>query len=268
MRKIILFPSIIICTTVLLSNLNGAFPENTGAPGDLTCGRAPCHNIPVNVGTAQISIKVADSLLVYQPDSTYLVRVRITNQQTIRNGFEILALNENEQNVGQWILQDANKTQIKAGIGLPQRKYVTHKAAGNQQTEWFVKWKAPSNNAGSIIFYASVLASNNNGLNTGDKVYTTSTALTFSAVKVNEYNEINLFQVYPNPTSDWFLIQHKSQAPIDEVILYASNGNMVRRFENLTSQGDKLSASGLPAGVYYLKIATGNRFFYQKLMVE
>ena len=266
MRNTLLLFSCLAAAVLFMSNENGALPENTGAPGELTCGRAPCHNIPANTGTALISIRVADSIFEYRADSTYLVRVRITNPQTIKNGFQILALNANQQNVGQWILQEPAKTQLISGIGLSQRKYVTHKAAGNQQTEWLVKWKAPASNSGNITLYASVLSSNNNGANTGDHLYTTTTPLSFSTVSAHEPDYAALIRVFPNPASDRFGIENNSPLSIDEAVLLSADGRTVRTFPASTGWRD-LSVADLPRGLYFLKTSSQGRCFSQKLVV-
>lgn len=49
-----------------LSNASGTLPENTGAPDELTCGRAPCHNIPPTTGTGQAGIDVNGGLPAYR----------------------------------------------------------------------------------------------------------------------------------------------------------------------------------------------------------
>ena len=267
MRNTLLLFSFLAATVLFMANQDGALPENTGAPGELTCGRAPCHNIPANIGTAQINIKVADSIFQYQADSTYLVRIQITNPLSAKNGFEILALNAAEQNVGQWILQEPLKTQIKSGIGLPQRKYVTHKAAGNQQTEWFVKWKAPAVGSSDVTLYASVLSANNNNLNTGDQLYTTSTKLSFSTVSTQSLDYKAQIRVYPNPATEHFRILNNSPMTIVEATLYAQDGRLVRIF-SAPVEGSNFSVADLPRGVYILKLRGQDRSVFQKIIVE
>lgn len=63
----------------------------------------------------------------------------------------------------------------------------------------------------------------------------------------------------PNPTSDQVIIDAAS--PVQQVDCYTMQGQFIR---NLSSQGMCFSLSGLPAGVYWLRIAfaNGERGFY------
>lgn len=254
MQKIVLFAGGSLAALVLLANLNGALPENTAAPGELTCGRPVCHNIPANTGDAQITITFADSAATYQADSTYLVRVGIQNPQTIRNGFQIVALRANNQNAGAWILTDPDKTKIIPGIGLPSRRYVTHLAAGNAQTEWTMRWKAPANASGPVTFYASVLSANNNAQNTGDEVYTTQRTVELAAPSAA--GEPPAPEIRTNWTSDGVRVEAPAGTGPMSLFLYDSGGGLAATVQQCPDGACFLNAQHLPAGFYFLVVRT------------
>ncbi|MFN0212965.1 MAG: choice-of-anchor V domain-containing protein [Saprospiraceae bacterium] len=256
-----------------LSNLDGAFPENTGAPGELTCGRAPCHNVPSNAGNALMSIEYSGNGLKYSADSTYQLTVKISNQQTLRNGFEILALNASNQNTGSWVLIEPDKMKIIPGIGLPSRKYVTHKAAGNLQTEWKVAWKAPSSNVGTVTFYASVNATNDNGMITGDEVYTKNLAVAFSPLSVTTepgaFSNFGIVSVTASQPSQTLQIRYFLNL-VEEVRLEVFNvlgQKMSTVLAGKESEGEHqmiwngLTDNGLsvPSGVYVVRLMAGRK---------
>lgn len=265
---------------LLLSNLDGAFPENTGAPGELTCGRAPCHNVPVNAGNAQMSIAFSGNDLEYVADSTYELTVTIANQQTMRNGFEILALNGNNQNTGEWILLEPDKMKIIPGIGLPSRKYVTHMAAGNMQAEWKVAWKAPSADVGVVTFYAAVNATNNNGMLTGDEVYTKSLAVEFSPLSGTQETVQpggpGIVSVSPDRTNGTLMIRYflKSAADVRLEVFHISGQKVATVVAGKQPEGDHqvswnslaANGSGILPGVYVVRLVAGREIAARKFV--
>ncbi|HMQ47305.1 MAG TPA: T9SS type A sorting domain-containing protein [Saprospiraceae bacterium] len=254
MQRISILTILLFSCILFLSNLDGAFPENTGAPGELTCGRQPCHNVAVNVGQALLSIEYSEASMTYMADSTYTLSVKIENQPTIRNGFQILALDENNQNTGSWQLSDPERMKIISGIGLPNRKYVTHTAAGNQQTEWTLDWKAPANNSGTVTFYASVNATNDNGLNTGDEVYTGSLAVAFTEPNAVAQPTLPPFQVYPNPAHAVVWVDIPAHLGHISINILDLNGATSGRFEFASGGLEALPIDHLPAGIYWIKM--------------
>lgn len=263
-----MLPVFAICgSLVLLANLGGALPENTNAPGELTCGRAPCHNIPFNAGDAQISIAFNFGDSTYLADSTYTVAVKIQNPMTARNGFQIVALKQNNQNAGTWQLTAPDTMKIISGISFPNRKYVTHKAAGNLQTEWTMRWKAPAAGAGKITFYASVLSANNNGMNTGDEVYTTKTEVNF--VQASALGEAwgDEFRVYPVPATDGIWVEAPAWAEDLRLSLFNSDGIPETVGPDRVGNRFFVKTDGLAGGMYFLEIKSGQERAVKKVVV-
>jgi hypothetical protein len=268
MKKIAL-PIFAICLSILLlANLDGALPENTAAPSELTCGRVVCHNIPVNAGNAQMSITFNNGDSTYMADSVYSVKVKIEDPMTMRNGFQILALGQSNQNAGTWQLTEPAKMKVIPGISFPNRKYVTHQAAGNLQNEWIMNWKAPSVSVGKVTFYASVLSANNNGMNTGDEVYNTKIevqlAMPSAAGEVSESD----FKIYPAPATSGFWVEMLEGLEASRFSLYNSSGtNVVAQTESRVDR-HYIETSGLPGGVYLLVIESEKRRIIKKIVLQ
>lgn len=257
-------------TILWMSNESGAFPENTGAPGDLTCGRAPCHNVPNDVGTATIGITVDSIGTRYFADSTHKIKVKITNPTTLKNGFQILALDASNRVVGSWVLTDPTKTKIISGISFPNRRYVTHQAAGNMQTEWQVSWKAPPVSAGNVTFYASVLSANNDGTNQNDKVYTTKKEVTFSnPTATNELADVS-FQIFPNPITDKVSLtlnaqkNHQLNIQITDI---AGRLVFTEKWQVVIGNNAKiLELEALPDGIFMIQLIENQNILLKKII--
>lgn len=271
MKKIVLFPIALFSLLAWLGNLDGALPENTNAPNELTCGRQPCHNVPINVGNAEVKIEFANGDSVFFADSTYLLRVKIENPMTARNGFQILSLTAGNQNAGTWQLIEPNKMKIIPGIGLPNRKYVTHKAPGNQQNEWMVNWKAPATGTGKVVFYASVLSANDNGANTGDEVYSTNLEVEEGMPSsVPGAKPASLFKIYPSPAKSGVWVEFLAEMPADSFVfsLFDAAGVLLKSEKTDFRQRHFLDTEGLAAGIYFLKIETPGGKVTQRILIE
>jgi hypothetical protein len=267
-KNVVLLVPAICISVVFLANLDGALPENTAAPNELTCGRVVCHNIPVNAGDAQMSIIFNNGDSTYMTDSVYSVKVKIEDPTTIRNGFQILALGQFNQNAGTWQLTEPDKMKVIPGISFPNRKYVTHKAAGNLQNEWTMNWEAPSVSVGKVTFYASVLSANNNGMNTGDEVYNTKIEVQFStasaAIEVLE----GYFKIYPVPATSGFWVEMPEGLEACRFSLHNSSGtNVVAQAESRVER-HFIETNGLPGGVYLLVIETERQRVVKRIVVQ
>ncbi|GHT78723.1 hypothetical protein AGMMS50262_21650 [Bacteroidia bacterium] len=69
--------------------------------------------------------------------------------------------------------------------------------------------------------------------------------------------------LYPNPVSDYLYLQ--SATPIDNVEIYSLTGQLLKRE---TAVKEKIAVSTLPAGVYMVKVQTGNEVLSSKIVVK
>lgn len=167
--------------TTLFKKTAGSHPGSTGAPLDLTCAQSGCHTdaqVTLNaVNNNTLIFSTIDSS--YVPGATYMMTVQVqASIPTTKFGFEIGALKDNDSlNVGQFAITDAVRTQIITHpIGTDLRYSVTHKTAGTSAvstnfSRWIFSWTAPPVNEGKITFWYATNCTNNNGQNTGDKIF-------------------------------------------------------------------------------------------------
>lgn len=244
------FALLCISTLFLMGNRSGALPSNTGAPGEFTCGRSVCHNIPANNGSGMVLIELDEDLDTYTAADTHTINITLENSPTVRNGFQILALDENDDNVGEWILTAPDLMQIINGFApMQDRMYITHKEAGTSQSSWTFDWAAPEMDQGDITFYVSVNATNNNGQSTGDTLYNLSKTVAFNdAVATEELIQDDRFQVFPNPVQDWLQFYGSDETP-KAAIVHDASGKKVSQF-SIDLQEQSLDVSRLLPGVY------------------
>ena len=164
---------------------SGAPASHTGAPGEATCGVKGCHDDKtINAGSAAVSIQVGNSLSKYTAGQTYQIKVKITDTNVERFGFQLLALfSQDATNAGTFQLTDKVRTQIiKNELALTNRSYVTYTFNGTDAVktgigEWTVNWIAPSTQVGPVTFYAGAVSANDDMTDQGDDVYTSNVTL-------------------------------------------------------------------------------------------
>src|SRR3990172_9532732 len=118
----------------------GPLDGRTGSPADglLTCNDTECHNsYPLNSGSAAFSISAPGS---YTLGETLSVSISFDNSSTPKHGFELSALDANNNYAGTFSSVDSN-TQTSNG------NYIKHTSAGSSQSgnaSWNVQWTAPT----------------------------------------------------------------------------------------------------------------------------
>lgn len=71
-------------------------------------------------------------------------------------------------------------------------------------------------------------------------------------------------KVYPNPISDYLALNLPASVDFAKVQIFAMNGQLIQTTN--TKQGEKINVSSLPAGVYVVKINTGNQVVTTKVV--
>jgi hypothetical protein len=80
---------------------------------------------------------------------------------------------------------------------------------------------------------------------------------------VSPINPGNGFSIYPNPVSDFLHIQ--SDNPVEKIELYSVIGNRLLLQQN---NAEQINLSGLPTGMYLVKVYTNSSIFAGKIMKE
>jgi hypothetical protein len=160
----------------------------TGAPGELTCAKARCHTgADLNSGAGKMDISFGDANANYEPGKTYSKTITLQQQNIRRFGFEVVALDKNQQSMGTITFKDQNRMQLMPGENqFTGRTYLTYRYPGTDPFsvntgQWSFTWKAPDKNEGPITFYAATVAANDDGTDKGDEVY--SKSLTINTIK-------------------------------------------------------------------------------------
>lgn len=261
-RTSTLFTLFVIAAAIIsLANSGGAPAARTGAPNESTCGASGCHGVQANQGSATLEINFAEESTVYEAGETYRINVSIDGAQNAnKNGFEIVALDANDNNVGEWILALPDDTQTKSSSG---REYVTHTRAGNERDNWDIDWKAPAEDAGSVTFYVAFLDANGNGSSSGDALYTGNTSVDFDVASSTALIAEDRIQVYPNPATNFLTIESSSDK-INSYQLFNVAGQLVRE----GAYNRNVEVGDLDNGLYVLRLETSKGIVHQKVMIE
>lgn len=162
---------------------SGAPVSHTGAPGEQTCGVSGCHDDhALNSGKAEVDISLAENVTNIEEGKTYHLKVKITDENVSRFGFQLVALeNKTNENVGTFNVTDPIRTQ-KLDSKKLERSYITYTFDGTDAVykgvgEWTVEWKAPDKLSKDVTFYAAAVSGNDDMSDKGDMVYTKSLTL-------------------------------------------------------------------------------------------
>lgn len=154
--------------------------SRTGAPGELTCNAAGCHNSSATT-TNSSAITINGLPTNYTGGQAYTLTV-IGNDTVNSNrnlyGFQVTALTDSGAQAGTFTIT-SNRTQLVQGtVNGNTRTYVEHTLTGtelvNGHGEWQFTWTAPATSAGKVTFYVAVNAANGTGTQAGDFIHTRS----------------------------------------------------------------------------------------------
>jgi len=163
---------------------SGPFPSLTGAPGESSC--RDCHGGGPTGGTLSINGLPA----TYSPNQEITLTVRLAQQNRLRFGFQLTAIDDAGKRAGDLIPND-NRAQTQTNnVNGNQRQYINHTGQGNAPTSsgqgsWTFRWRAPAQIVGRVTFYVAGNAANGNFSTTGDTIYTTNLSIQPSPTLTN-----------------------------------------------------------------------------------
>jgi len=271
MKKVLLLSSFAIASVFMLTSASLQYdsPDGkagvSGAPGEGTCADVGCHaTYTLNSGTGSLTITSPDlNNWNYTPGTTYTISVTVAQNNIGLFGLCFEALKPSGNNAG--TLHAGTGTQIKTKtVGGIVRRSITHNsntgASSNTHTFTFT-WDAPATDEGAITFYASGMASNANGNNAGDRIYTTNQEVTSGSVGLDEVLPgMNSFSVYPNPTADQLICSVSSiPSNVSEAYIVDMQGrtilNVTKNQWTVNDNTISFDVSSLHAGNYMLCLA-------------
>ena len=150
---------------------------HTDAPFEITCATSNCHTgSGLNAGPGRFTITGPK---LYVPGQTYEITVRHqTNDSSRRRwGFQLTGLTGDNARGGTLQSRNNNTTILNNDGPGGARQYIEHSITGTfagqgGQASWIFDWEAPATDQGAVVLYAAGNQANNNGLNTGDQIYT------------------------------------------------------------------------------------------------
>ncbi|MBL4651779.1 MAG: hypothetical protein JKY53_02785 [Flavobacteriales bacterium] len=276
-----------ICFQAFTPKSTGSHPSSTGAPGELTCAKSGCHvNAVINPGdgvnTHTFKNSSAIDVTGYAAGSTYSVEVNITQPFVSKFGFEIVALDANDNNAGSWIITDAARTwhQTTSAPSSLNRKYVTHESAGTSPTSagecsWGFDWEAPIAGTGDVTFYYCTNGTNNNEQNSGDTLYFSDFTITEDAASGIFSNRVAESKTRINYLTKQNIIQAKVSADYgDDIMIKISDTNG----RHISSANMKAAKSGgnevnlriednLSSGIYLVTVFVNNSGSTEKIFI-
>lgn len=88
-----------------------------------------------------------------------------------------------------------------------------------------------------------------------------------TTLSVEENSLATNYQLYPNPTEDYFQINNQNTASqIEKVVMYSFSGKLIST-TNITTENQKINTNQLPKGIYIVQISSNNdAVSYHKLI--
>jgi hypothetical protein len=205
MRLAILGTALAVLPLLLWAYDSGPDPNSDGGPGGpaAACAQSGCHaGTAVNAGGGKIELQFPNGL-TYTPGQKQRIRIVITDA-TPTYGYQLsarLSSNETRGQAGtfttagtnQLILCQDGRARAASGtcsVSNPLEFFEHSRPATSNTIE--VDWTPPTNDAGNIRFYVAGVAANNNGQNTGDRVYTANYTLTHT-IAPESHRQITTF---------------------------------------------------------------------------
>ena len=116
-----------------------------------------------------------------------------------------------------------------------------------------------------ILTKDEVSAGSNNPMNADENGNDIPDYLESPQLSVTQ-NELNtLISLYPNPASNVFYINNKSNQTISNISIYSINGMLVKEIKN-ASEANVIYVSDLQTGIYFVKLRVGESLINYKLI--
>ena len=260
-----------------LSFTGYGFPDHTGAPKQMTCGKSGCHaSYGIDQGPATIELTSNIPSGGFESGQTYQITATISQANITAFGFQVMTWGQHDSaSVGTLAAGSQNRAQV-VGSWEGANKYATHKPASisatNGSNSWTFDWTAPdaSDLNDTVTLYAAFVAANANGQSTGDYAYTKKlTVYSKESVGVQEINN-NPFKIYPNPSADGkvFLDLSAAKGGVENIVVIDYTG---KQLQNISVNKGTTSLSleiKQGAGIYFVRVNTKEASFTSKVIIE
>lgn len=249
-------------------NSSGAPSSRTGAPGESNC--TSCH-----AGTAQDGNNGVNLLTLNGGGTTFVggaantMTLELTDPGS-RNGFQLVALDGNNEMAGSFSITDATNTSLVSNTQLA-RDYVTHTFTGGTNASWTFDWVAPTD-VSDVTFYVATNKANGSG-SSGDVIYLSSHDFDNPQVSVEEV-ENEFINVGYSPKQHALIIDFPvlSTSEVTVNVLDLSGRSVYFNNEGMFEQGEFTEKVRLPEtmnnGIYVVTLFVGNTPYSKKVMIN
>jgi hypothetical protein len=279
MKKIITISALSVCSAIMFTsmdiNSDNGKAGKTGSPGENYC--TECHSsYTLNSGTGSITITSTPAFTngEYVPGQLYTMNVTVARTGSSVFGLDVECLNSSNANAGTLAITVSSETHT---LNYSGKKNVTHQYNGgltsNTKTFSF-HWTAPL--SGNATFYATGVAGNHNGGESGDYVYSTTLALTpasSTSIENKAFEGIS-FSLYPNPVASNLNIEYTLDKP-SKVICKLMNINGAVATELLNEwqtagvkKNDLQLPESLAKGNYFIQMSINGEISIKKIIVQ
>ena len=282
MKKLLITAIVIVgaatMSFVLSDNGKAGF---TNSPGEVTCTDSQCHDsYTLNSGNGSITISAPTMTnWQYVPGTVYPIQVTVAKPSVVLFGLGVEALKSDGSNGGTFTITNSSETQIKnAVVNGKVRANVVHKlngGAGSNTKTFSFNWTAPATNSGPITFYAAGNASDNDGNETGDYIYTTTQVVTpFTVGLSTVVGPVSGISHYPNPAVDQFTTSFSLSEPATVAIeLLDVNGRVSDKlYSGSVSSGSHEMAHQLigshAAGIYMVRVTVNGKPHVSRMVLQ
>ena len=242
---------------------------HAGDPDSETC--TACHGGDENTGIAELTFSLGGEIAGYTPDSTYQIIISLTQADLDKFGFEITALNAEDENAGIFTLTDESRTRSITGFG---RNYITSTPCGADAltegyNEWSFEWTAPSEEIGVVTFYLAALAANHNHSTSGDSTYTlVQSFYKETTTGISNLNTEPKVEIYPNPISDFVEVNLKGEH-IKDITIYSLSGSIINKSQyNSQATLITINTQNIQNGIYLLSVNSDINSYSQKIIIQ
>jgi len=240
----------------------------TGSPGEGSC--TGCHGGGPSVTTVSISATPAFTNNSFDPLTNYTITVAVSNPSLSAFGFDCEILGAGNSSIG---------TMTNAGTGVQfatafnGRKNATHTTpkSGGGGASWTFQWLSPA--SGNATFYAAGNSVNLDGGTSGDRVGTTSLALSNinTALTKNPGEAVHGISVFPNPATDLASVSYYLSSEQNlNIELTDISGKAIKTIVNEKLQAGPhsniIDLKGISKGIYFIKTSSAGEKISQKLI--
>ncbi|CAL2082428.1 conserved protein of unknown function precursor containing a type A C-terminal secretion signal [Tenacibaculum sp. 190524A02b] len=272
MKKDYLFKATLLALPItaflLLSFSGGRTNAYSGSPGDIAANGGDadkstciqCHSGPL-IKDQNITVTTNIPTAGYELNTEYDVTITLTGTASAAaSGFQVTAEKDSDNaKVGTFASGGSDTQAVNSG------ERATHTSSGNGQLSWTVKWTSPATNEGKVTFYTSAIQGNGNGNTAGDFVLTANSGST-PVLGIAQENRLD-FALYPNPAKNSVKIDLPLAANNADVQIYDYTGKLIQT-QQISSLQKEVNVQELPAGMYLLKIASGDKLGVKHFVKE